>query len=68
MFGVTIIFLVLGLVPAVLGNLGTYTSFVNLEKLYTLEDELITITDVLLKHEVQLHGEEDVHGFNNISR
>ena len=56
-------------IKTIYAELGAYTSFVNLEKLYTLEDELITVSDVLLKHEKNMHGEDsDVHGIFNISR
>lgn len=46
---------------------GAFTGIVNLEKLYTLEDELITISDVILNQERALHGNEDVHGIHRIS-
>lgn len=46
----------------------SFTNFVNMEKLYTLEDELITLSDVIIKQEKVLHGDEDIHGIHNISR
>lgn len=46
----------------------SFTNFVNMEKLYTLEDELITISDVILKQEKVLHGDDNIHGIYNISR
>jgi hypothetical protein len=47
---------------------GAFTNYVNMEKLYTLEDDLITITDVILRQEKVLHGDEDTHGIYNITR
>ncbi|XP_060575671.1 prolyl 4-hydroxylase subunit alpha-3-like [Ruditapes philippinarum] len=46
---------------------GAFTNYVNMEKLYTLEDDLITITDVILRQEKVLHGDEDTHGIYNIT-
>lgn len=54
----------LGLASVVTG--GPFSSIVNLEKLYTLEDELIAITDVILKQERYQHQGEDVHDFEKI--
>ena len=56
----------LGLASVVTG--GPFSSIVNLEKLYTLEDELIAITDVILKQERYQHQGEDVHDFEKIER
>ena len=47
---------------------GSFTNFVNQEKLYTLEDELITISDVIINQEKALHGLEDVHGIYDVTR
>ena len=59
-------FLFLGLTIA--ANCGPFTSLVNLEKLYTLEDELITIADVILKQEKYAHDGVDVHNIENLER
>lgn len=57
--------LFLGLASA--ANCGPFTSLINLEKLYTLEDELITIADVTVKQEKRLHEEgEDIHRLDNL--
>ena len=58
--------LLLGLTIA--ANCGPFTSLVNLEKLYTLEDELITIADVILKQEKYAHDGVDVHNIENLER
>ena len=60
--------LFLGLASA--ANCGPFTSLINLEKLYTLEDELITIADVTVKQEKRLHeGEgEDIHHLDKLDR
>ena len=50
------------------GESGAFTNYVNMEKLYTLEDDLITISDVILRQEKVLHGDEDAHGIYNITR
>jgi len=55
------------LTVAVNGEKGAFTTFVNLEKLYSMEEELITVSSVILSQEKVLHGEEDVHGIYNIS-
>ena len=47
---------------------GPFTSIVNLEKLYTLEDELITIADIILKQERYQHSGQDVHDLEKIER
>lgn len=58
--------LFLGLASA--ANCGPFTSLINLEKLYTLEDELITIADVTVKQERRIHEEEgeDIHHLDKL--
>ena len=63
-FSLTILFL--GFASA--ANCGPFTSYVNLEKLYTLEDELITIADVILKQEKYAHDAVDVQNLENLER
>ncbi|KAL4217449.1 hypothetical protein ACF0H5_023899 [Mactra antiquata] len=46
---------------------GAFTSSVNIEKLYTMEDEMLALTDVILNLERNIHGDDDVHGIYNIS-
>ncbi|XP_052814457.1 prolyl 4-hydroxylase subunit alpha-1-like [Mya arenaria] len=50
-----------------LAEKGAFTTYVNLEKLYAIEDELLTLSSVILSQERVLHGEDDVHGIFNIS-
>lgn len=50
-----------------LPEIGAFTSSVNIEKLYTMEDEILALTDVILSHERTLHGDNDVHGINNVT-
>ncbi|KAK3576226.1 hypothetical protein CHS0354_002828 [Potamilus streckersoni] len=48
---------------------GEFTSYVNVEKLYTLEDELISIADVVIREERHHHPEgEKVHGLEKVAR
>ncbi|KAL3855275.1 hypothetical protein ACJMK2_014491 [Sinanodonta woodiana] len=48
---------------------GEFTSFVNVEKLFTLEDELISIADVVIREERHYHPEgEKHHGLEKVSR
>ena len=61
-----LLFLLLCLVDVVTG--GPFTSIVNLEKLYTLEDELINIADIILKQERYQHSGQDVHDLEKIER
>ena len=61
-----VLFLSLCLVNVV--TCGPFTSIVNLEKLYTLEDELIGIADIILRLERYQHDGQDVHGLEKIER
>ena len=61
-------FAILFLGLTIAANCGPFTSSVNLEKLYTLEDELITIADVILKQEKYAHDGVDVHNIENLER
>lgn len=40
----------------------------NLEKLLAMENDLIQISNYLLRQEAAIHGDEDVHGLYKINR
>lgn len=43
------------------------TSVMNFEKFFRMEEELLTLSDLIVKQELRSH-EEDVHQFANITR
>ncbi|VDH93062.1 prolyl 4-hydroxylase [Mytilus galloprovincialis] len=43
-----------------------FTTYVNFERYYQMEEELIVLTDLVIQQERIIHG-EDVHNFNNIT-
>ena len=68
MKGFTLVGIIVLFGCSVFAEYGSFTSYVNLEKLYTLEDELIALTDVIVKQEMTLHGDKDAHNLCNITR
>lgn len=62
---IILIALILSQLASVTPEQGSFTSYVNMEKLYTLEDELISVSDLVLNQERTLHGDEDPHGIYN---
>ncbi|XP_052079754.1 prolyl 4-hydroxylase subunit alpha-3-like [Mytilus californianus] len=43
-----------------------FTTYVNFERYFQMEEELIVLTDLVIQQERIIHG-EDVHNFNNIT-
>lgn len=48
-------------------NSELYTTYVNFEKYYFIEEELISLVDLIVQQEKIIHG-EDVHNILNISQ
>ena len=44
-----------------------FTTYVNFEKYYQMEEELIALTDLIVQQEKITHG-EDIHGILNITQ
>lgn len=44
-----------------------FTTYVNFERYYQMEEELIVLTDLVIQQERIIHG-KDVHNFNNITQ
>lgn len=50
-----------------LGTSQDTTSVMNFEKFFRMEEELLTLSDLIVKQELRSH-DEDVHQFANITR